>query len=259
MSGSFIAAFMVLYDFKADFLELWDVIINIKDYILKLIIKIYSSLISSNVSEPSNSNSPNKEIPKRKSLLEQMVGSRSDPSVENNTTHKSLRNENGYKNTLSDSNSETPLYKDWRVWACGAVIVVSAGVVLYLYMNGIYPFGGSDPGSPTSSNNEVINSPFGPTVGPLAESNTNTNISSTSPTSPISTSSSSSTDSNATAKGPSILTSEQRNIMHTYPPSAWDSPLNFGSKKPKSNVPSQANVPSQPKDIDIDEYNWYFR
>ena len=89
-------------------------------------------------------------------------------------------------------------------------------------MNGIYPFSGSDPGpgpGTPSSESSVINSPFGPTVGPLAESNTGA----TSPTSPSSTgsgsSSSSSTgsvDSNITEKGPRLLSSALRDKISAY-------------------------------------------
>lgn len=76
-------------------------------------------------------------------------------------------------------------------------------------MNGIYPFSDPGPGAgpnTPASESSVIKSPFGPTVGPLAESNTGT----TSPSSPLSPSSTGSVDSNATEKGPRLLTKSER-------------------------------------------------
>nr|YP_010833249.1 hypothetical protein QLP03_mgp072 [Agaricus bitorquis]WFG53996.1 hypothetical protein [Agaricus bitorquis] len=126
---------MVLYDFSADISNLWSWLIKLKDSALKIIIKVYSSLISK--FESSSTNIPVNETPNRKSLLEQMIGSRSEPSPNiNEPTQKSLRNE--YKH---DSNTEsTPLYKDWRVWAVGALFIIGVVVMVYFYSDRFNPF-----------------------------------------------------------------------------------------------------------------------
>jgi hypothetical protein len=83
-------------------------------------------------------------------------------------------------------------------------------------MNGINPFGGS--GGSDSDSNEVINSPFGPTIGPAQEVHTSPAISPTN--------SSSSTD---TVKGPILHPVSTSSSSHTYPPKVgfgWNSELN---------------------------------
>lgn len=98
-------------------------------------------------------------------------------------------------------------------------------------MNGINPFGGSGSGS---DSNEVINSPFGPTIGPAQEVHTSPAISPTS--------SSSSTD---TVKGPTSSRSS---------PDIWGS-----NSKNDMPLPKPKSLPNFDPYKDNEEFGKYFR
>jgi hypothetical protein len=115
-TGSFIAAFMVLYDFTAEINDFWIWLISIKDYLLSFIIDIYSRLISpKDINSPSNkSGVKENDVPKPKSHLEHVKGSFPASESEARSHNKSLRNDNGYKHSIPESDASTPLHKDWR-------------------------------------------------------------------------------------------------------------------------------------------------
>lgn len=142
-------------------------------------------------------------------------------------------------------------------------------------MNGIYPFGGSDPGS----SNSVINSPFGPTVGPapVTEAVSPTYAASHSlPDSPTSSSSSSSgsssLDSNATAKGPRLLFKSEKAVLLEKipnPPLPKAGIFDISNPIPKTNhgkpfewsgIPSSSvNTESSAFSVNKSEYDRFFQ
>jgi hypothetical protein len=196
LSGSFIAAFMVLYDFTAEVNDIWNWLISIKDYFLRVIINIYSKLISKTDIE-----SPNTKVSENKPKGKSIFSSKSillEENSNNSEPEKSLRNDNGYKHYKPEvSNTDTTsLHKDWRVWVGGALVLLCGlGLVYYYYQFG-FNFGSNpDPDSlsDVSSDNHAQNTPFGPTIGPeAAASPTGTEA----PASPVVT------DPNVTPKAP---------------------------------------------------------
>lgn len=119
MTGSFVAALYALIDFKAEFTELWFYLNLKKDYIINSLIKVYSILITNTDTGNIDKPDPNR-LPKKKTILEEMIGSRSNTDVD---TKDPEGFRNSYKNSQSNSYS-SPIYKDWRVWAGGTIIVV---------------------------------------------------------------------------------------------------------------------------------------
>jgi len=151
LSGSFIAAFMVLYDFTSDINDLWTWVIASKDYVLNVIINTYSKLITKgNVNLPS-SNTNGSEASNKKSGIESILGSKSQTGADvNEPSHRSLRNDNGYKHSIPEK--ENPFFKDWKFWVC--TIVIIGGVTILVYYYGYYPGasgGSSGPINPGTS------------------------------------------------------------------------------------------------------------
>lgn len=75
MAGSFVAALYALIDFKAEFTDLLVYLIQLKDYILTFIIKVYSTLISNTDTATVDKPDPNTVV-KKKTLIKEMAVSR---------------------------------------------------------------------------------------------------------------------------------------------------------------------------------------
>lgn len=235
---------MVLYDFSSDINNFWIWLIEIKDLFLKIIVKVYSSLIygpyKSNLNNELDIKSPNpninsnyiKEKPKGKSLLLEPVNK------------YSLRNDKvyGYKNSVPESNTDTPLYKDWRVWAAGTLLVAVVIILYYFYSDGFFP------GSDSTQNNHAINSPFGPSIGPVdTHSPTPGPEPTIAPQSPV-------TDPNTTPRASTTNLPSSNNTFN-IPENEWNSGNNMFNQVNTLNQPARRNDLSRMER----EYNKYFK